>query len=67
MVWLGRRILGLCAGRQAHRKHRAFARLARHRHVAAHHAREFAGYGEAEAGATETLRSRDIGLGEFLK
>ena len=30
------------AGRQAYREHRALARLARHRHVAPHHAREFA-------------------------
>jgi hypothetical protein len=30
------------AARQAHREHRALARLARHGHVAAHHARELA-------------------------
>jgi hypothetical protein len=29
-------------GRQAHRKHRALARLACDRHIAAHHARELA-------------------------
>jgi|SRR6516162_2697369 len=32
----------LTAGGHPHRKHRAFARLARHRHIAAHHARELA-------------------------
>jgi tripartite-type tricarboxylate transporter receptor subunit TctC len=36
------------AARQAHREHRALARLARYGHVAAHHARELAGDGEAE-------------------
>src|SRR5262249_32053578 len=33
----------LAAGGHPHRKHRALARLARHRHIAAHHARELAG------------------------
>ena len=66
-VWLGGRILGLRAARQAHCKDRAFARLARHCHVAAHHAGELAGDGEAKAGAAETLRGRGIGLGELLK
>ena len=46
---------------------RAFARLARHCHVAAHHAGELAGDGETEPGAAEALRSRGIGLGELLK
>src|SRR6516164_1914357 len=55
------------AARQTHREHRAFARLARHRDVAAHHARELAGDGEAETGAAETLRGRDIGLSELLE
>jgi|SRR6516165_8686698 len=32
----------LAAGGHPHRKHRALARLARHRHIAAHHARELA-------------------------
>jgi hypothetical protein len=32
--------------RQAHREHRAFARLARHGYVAAHHARELARAGQ---------------------
>ena len=40
---------GWRAARQAHGEHRALARLARHRHVAAHHARELAGDGEAQA------------------
>ena len=39
----------LLRARQAHGEHRALARLARHRHVAAHHARELAGDGEARA------------------
>src|SRR6516165_4806386 len=55
------------AGRQAHRKHRALAWLARHRHIAAHHARELAGDGKAEPGAAELLRSRGIGLAELLE
>ena len=54
-------------GRQAHGEHRAFARLAHHYHVAAHHPGELAGDGEAQPGATETLRRRGIGLGELLK
>jgi len=44
------------AARQAHCISRAFARLARHCHVAAHHAGELEGDGEAPPGATETLR-----------
>src|SRR6266536_387119 len=55
------------AARQAHRKHRALAELARNRHVAAHHARELAGDGEAKPGAAEALRSRGIGLRELLE
>src|SRR5215831_5522415 len=35
--------------RQAHREHRTLSRLARHGHVAAHHARELAGDGQAES------------------
>src|SRR5437867_4957246 len=35
-------------GRQAHREHRAFARLAGDGHVAAHQARELAGDGESQ-------------------
>ena len=46
------------AARQAHCKSRAFARLARHCHVAAHHAGELAGNGKAETGAAEPLRRR---------
>ena len=53
--------------RQPHRKHRTFARLARHRHVAAHHARELAGDGEAKPGAAEALRGRGVGLAELLE
>jgi hypothetical protein len=55
------------AARQAHCKHRALARLARHCHIAAHHARELAGDGKAEAGAAEALRGRSVGLAELLE
>src|SRR5262249_23556383 len=60
---------GLCVRvrRQAHCKDRAFTQLARHGHVAAHHARELAGDGEAKPRAAEALRGRGIGLGEFLE
>ena len=56
----GRSACDLCvrASRQPHCKSRAFARLARHCHVAAHRAGELAGDGKAQPGATETLRSR---------
>jgi hypothetical protein len=53
--------------RQAHREHRAFARLARHGYVAAHHARELAGDGKAEPGSAVAFGGRRISLGEFLK
>src|SRR5262249_23600136 len=43
------------------------ARLARHRHVAAHHARELAGDGKAEPGAAEAQRGRGIDLGKLLE
>jgi hypothetical protein len=52
---------------QAYRKHRAFARLARHRHVAAHYARELAGDREPQACAAILLGGRRLGLGEFLE
>src|SRR6516162_9411295 len=55
------------APRQAHGEHRTFARLARHRDVAAHHARELAGDGEAEPGPAEALRGRGVGLRELLE
>src|SRR6516164_6278805 len=55
------------APRQAHGEHRTFARLARHRDVAAHHARELAGDGEPEPSAAETLRGRGISLAELLE
>jgi hypothetical protein len=59
--------LGTRAARQAHRKHRAFPRLARHGHVAPHHACELARDGKAEPRAAEVLRGRGIGLGEFFE
>src|SRR5215831_12257103 len=55
------------ATRQAHREHRAFARLARHGHVAAHHARELAGDGKAKTGAAIAARGQGICLGEVLE
>src|SRR5215469_48798 len=61
-LWLGCR-----AARQSHREHRALARLARHRHIAAHHARELAGDGKAEPGAAVAARGQGIGLGEVLE
>src|SRR5262249_9307455 len=53
-----RDLLVVRAARQAHREHRAFARLARHRHIAAHHARELAREGKAEPRAAEALSGR---------
>src|SRR5262245_21320380 len=55
------------APRQAHREHRALAWLARHRHVAAHHARKLAGDGQAEAGAAKALSGGSIGLAELFE
>src|SRR5262249_20524281 len=55
------------ASRQTHGEHRAFARLARHGHVTAHHARELAGDGKAETGAAEALCGRGISLAELLE
>src|SRR5262245_11097902 len=52
---------------QAHREYRALARLARHSHIAAHHACELAGDGKTETGAAETLRGGFIRLAELLK
>src|SRR5262249_61351886 len=53
--------------RQAYRKYSPLARLARHRHVAAHHACELAREGEAEPRAAEALSGRGIGLAELLE
>src|SRR5262245_20215356 len=53
--------------RQPHCEHRALARLARHRHVAAHHARKLARDGKAKPRSAELLRGRGIGLGEFFE
>src|SRR5262245_28300896 len=60
--WSGRR-----AARQADREHRSLARFACHCHIAAHHARELARDGKAQASAAEALRSRGVGLGKFLE
>src|SRR4029453_9020426 len=53
--------------RQAQREYRAFARLARHRHVAAHHARELAREGKPKPSAAVATRGQGIGLREFLE
>src|SRR2546430_13082575 len=55
------------AGWQAHGEHRAVAGLARHRDVAAHHAGELAGDGEAQARTAEPLRGRGVALAELLE
>src|SRR5262249_51532599 len=55
------------AARPAHRKHRTFAPLARHGHVAAHHARELAGDCKAEARAAEALSGRGVSLAGLLQ
>src|SRR5262245_3258938 len=52
-LWLQ---LGCRAARQPHRKHGALARLARHGHVATHHAPELAGDGKAKPGPTVAPR-----------
>jgi hypothetical protein len=44
------------AARQSHDKFRAFAELARHGHVAAHHARKLATDRKAEAGSAVAPR-----------
>src|SRR5262245_33266085 len=59
--------LGVLASRQAHREHRPSARLARHRHVAAHHARELAGDGKSEPGTAKVLSGRSVSLAELLE
>src|SRR5215468_7704973 len=59
--------LGCCAAWQTHGEHRALARLARHGHVAAHHARELARDGKAEARPAVAARGEGIGLGEILE
>ena len=61
-----RQHLGLLP-RQAHRKHRALARLARHGHVAAHHACEPAADGEAQASAAKFPSGQRVGLSEFAE
>src|SRR5262245_56790260 len=58
---------GWRAARQAHREHRSLARFARHRHVAAHHARELEREGKAEPRPTKALSGRGIGLAELLE
>ena len=52
----------LRAARQAEGEDRALAHLARHGHLAAHHARELARDSEPKPGAAVTPRGRSIGL-----
>src|SRR5262249_7009445 len=59
--------LGIRAARQTHSEYRALARLARHGHVAAHHAGELAGDGKAEPRPAIAARGQGIGLGEVLE
>src|SRR5262249_53004189 len=58
---------GWRAARQAHRKHRALARLARHCHIAAHPPRELARDSEPEPRSPEALSGGGIGLAELLE
>ena len=53
------------AARQAHCKHRTFAWLARHGHVATHHARELAGDGKSQPRSAVAACGQGIGLGEM--
>src|SRR5262245_55660868 len=64
---LSRSCLAIAAPRQARGEHRALARLARHGHVAPHHARELAGDGKAQPRSAEALSGRGIGLAELLE
>jgi len=57
----------LRAARQAEGEDRALAHLARHGHVAAHHARELAREGKPEPGPAVAARGEGIGLGEILE
>src|SRR5262245_49799345 len=52
---------------QSHREYGALARLARHGHLAPHHARQLARDGEAKPRSAELLRGGCIGLAKFFK
>jgi hypothetical protein len=54
------------APRQPHREHRSLAWLARHGHIAAHHARELAADGKAQPCSAVAARGRGISLAELL-
>jgi hypothetical protein len=61
------RTLCALAARQAEGEDRTLARLARHGHVAAHHARELARDSEPEPRSPEALSGGGIGLAELLE
>jgi hypothetical protein len=56
-----------CPCRRAHREDGALARVARHGHVAAHHARELARKGKAEPRPAVAARGQRVCLGELLE
>jgi hypothetical protein len=59
--------LAVAAFGQANREHRASAQLARHGHVAAHHARELARERKAEPRPAVAAGGERIRLGKFLE
>ena len=59
--------LSVRAGWQAHGEDRALARLARHGHVAAHHAGDLASDGKPQSGAPKPLGGGGLGLAELLE
>src|SRR5262249_45179251 len=63
-LWLW---LGCCAAWQPNGEHRALARLARHRHVATHHARELARDGKPEPCPAVAAGPHGVRLGEILE
>ena len=70
VLWfkLSHSALGVRPGRQAHGEHRAFARLAHHYHVAAHHPGEARGRWPGPARCHRNAApSSTLALGELLK
>jgi hypothetical protein len=58
-------ILNILAVGAGGRKYRAFARFARHRHVAAYHAREMAAHGKAKPGVVADQEAAPPVVGRF--